>query len=136
MKPKLARVAESPADLARQATAQSAAAMRKGLFTEARQLVTLADQYGRLAGQTIDPDLPIDLAAEEVLRQKLLRRLHAHANAICEEEGLPRMPELDSPGFEAEARRHAAIVDEIQRAKSRESAATPATVRHVRRTAK
>ncbi|GAA0618798.1 hypothetical protein GCM10009422_12760 [Brevundimonas kwangchunensis] len=136
MKPKLTPAAESPADLARQATAQSAAAMREGRFADARQLATLADQYGRLAGKTADPDLPIDLAAEEVLRQKLLIRLHAHANTICEQEGWPRMPELDSPDLEAETRRHAAIVDEIERAKSSESAAAPATVRHVCRTGK
>ncbi|MGQ3069296.1 MAG: hypothetical protein ACT6TH_00030 [Brevundimonas sp.] len=136
MKPKPAPAAESPADLARQATAQSAAAMRGGRFADARQLATLADRYGRLASQTADPDLPIDLAAEEVMRQKLLQRLHAYANAVCEEEGFPRLPDLGAPDFETGAAEHRAIVDRMQGAKSSESAATPATVRHVRRTAK
>jgi hypothetical protein len=81
-----APAADDAASLARQATARSADAMREGRYADARNLAALADSYERMAARrqtaAAAEDEPQDAAAEQALREDLLRRLDALAAEI------------------------------------------------------
>ena len=82
-------ISADPAELARQAMAESALALRESRHADAKALSALAEIYGRIAERRAAAPASgpfdeerLDAAGEQALRDELLRRLDALAEDI------------------------------------------------------